>query len=360
MPIQLAAHLKEIPDYVPGKPIEELERELGIKEALKMASNENFLGPPPKVEAAIAKRIKELNLYPDSNCFALRQALSRKWQVTPDHIIVGSGSTYLIELICRCVLNPGDEGVICPPTFAFYGRALRGSLGTMAAIPMKNFDVDLGDVLKGVTPRTRVIFLASPNNPTGKIIPFSDFKPFMDRLDSRIGVVMDEAYIDFVASRDARTALGLLRDHDNLIVMRTFSKIYSLAGIRLGFAVAHPKFIQALMKLLLPFNVGSLSQAAALAFLEDESSLDEIRRINEEGKKYLYGELDALGLSYIPTEANFILIRVGQATRIYERLLRKGIIVRDMTAWKLSEDIRVTISLPENNRRFIKELKGVL
>ncbi len=360
MTIQFADHLKDIPDYIPGKPVEEVERELGIREAIKMASNENFLGPPEKVSDAIFDKIKQLNFYPDTGCFLLRSTLCKKLGVQADQIIIGNGSNYLIELICRSVLNPGSEAITCPPTFAFYGRAIQGAIGKNKMIPMKNFDVDLYDVLKGVTDQTRLIILASPNNPTGKIIPFIKFKWFMDRLDRNIGVVLDEAYIHYVTSKDAGTGLDILKDYENLIVLRTFSKIYSLAGLRLGFAIAHPTLIQSLMKLFLPFSVGMLSQAAALASLKDESPLDEIRRINEEGKKYFYRELEPLGVEFIPTEANFILIRVGRATRVYEQLLKKGIIVRDMTPWKLPDDIRVTISLPEHNERFIRELKIIL
>jgi histidinol-phosphate aminotransferase len=360
MTIQFADHLKDIPDYIPGKPLEELERELGIREAIKMASNENFWGPPEKVSDAIFDKIKELNFYPDTACFLLRSALSKKLGVQVDQIIIGNGSNYLIELICRSVLNPGSEAITCPPTFAFYGRAIRGAIGKNKMIQMKNFDVDLDNVLKGVTDRTRLIILASPNNPTGKIIPFVKFKWFMGRVDRKIGVLLDEAYIHYVTSKDAGTGLDILKDYENLIVLRTFSKIYSLAGLRLGFAIAHPTLIQTLMKLFLPFSVGMLSQVAALASLGDESRLDEIRRINEEGKKYFYRELEALGIEFVPTEANFILVRVGQATRVYEKLLKRGIIVRDMTPWKLPDHIRVTISLPEHNEHFIRELKTTL
>jgi histidinol-phosphate aminotransferase len=360
MTIQFADHLKDIPDYIPGKPVEELERELGIKEAIKMASNENFWGPPKKVSDAIFDKIKELNFYPDTGCFLLRSVLSKKLGVQADQIIIGNGSNYLIELICRSILNPGSEAITCPPTFAFYGRAIQGAIGKNKMIPMKNFDVDLDDVLKGVTDRTRLIILASPNNPTGKIIPFVKFKWFMGRLDRRIGVVLDEAYFHYVTSEDAGTGLDILKDHENLIVLRTFSKIYSLAGLRLGFAISHPELIQALMKLFLPFSVGMLSQAAAVVSLDDERRLDEIKRINEGGKKYFYRELEALRIEFIPTEANFVLVRVGQAARVYEKLLRKGIIVREMTPWKLPDHIRVTISLPEHNERFIRELKIIL
>jgi histidinol-phosphate aminotransferase len=208
--------------------------------------------------------------------------------------------------------------------------------------------------------RTRLIFLGSPNNPTGKIIPFSKLRRFMDLLKPGILVVLDEAYSDYVDSPDARSGLDLLKDHQNLIVLRTFSKIYSLAGLRIGFGIAHAPVIQSLMKLYLPFNVGILDQAAALAFLEEESFTDEVKRINREGKEYLYKALKEVGLEYVPTEANFVLIRVGGATRVYEQLLKKGIIVRDMTLWKLPDHIRVTISLPKNNERFIRELRTLL
>jgi histidinol-phosphate aminotransferase len=360
MAIQFADHLKDIPDYIPGKPVEELERELGIREAIKMASNENFWGPPPKVRQAISDKIRQLNLYPDSGCFLLRERLAKKFGVEPNQVIVGHGSNYLIELISRSFLNPGDEGVTCDPSFAFYQRAIKGAIGSHKSIPLRNFEVDVEDLLNGLSDRTRLIFLASPNNPTGKIIPFAKLKLFMDRLDRNVLVILDEAYFDYVNSPEARSGLELLKDRQNLTVLRTFSKIYGLAGLRIGYGIGHAPIIRSLMKLYLPFNVETLAQAAALAFLEDEDFLNEVRRINQEGKKYFYKALGDLGLEFLPTEANFILVRVGKATRVYEQLLKKGIIVRDMTPWKLPNHIRVTISLPENNERFIRELQIIL
>jgi histidinol-phosphate aminotransferase len=358
--VRFADHLKGIPDYVPGKPVEELERELGIKEAIKMASNENFQGPSPRVSAAIAERIGQLNLYPDSGCFALRRALAKKFGIQPAQVIVGNGSNYVIELICRCVLNPGDEGMTCDPSFAFYRRAIRGALGTVKPIPLKNFECDLEEISRSVSEKTRVIFLASPNNPTGRLIPFSQLKSFMNRLDPGIFVALDEAYFEFVESPEAVSGLQILKDHENLIVLRTYSKIFSLAGLRIGFGIAHPTVIQALLKLFLPFSVSTLSQAAALASLEEEKALADIKRINQEGKLYFYRELDNLGLSFVPTEANFILVNVGEASRVDKQLQTAGIIVRDMTPWNLPRHIRVTISTPENNRRLIEALRSVL
>ena len=360
MPLKFADHLKGIPDYVPGKPVEELERELGVKEAIKLASNENFQGPPKQVMAAMAEKLPQLNLYPDSGCFVLRQALAKRFGVQSTQVIVGNGSNYLIELICRSVLNPGDEGMTCDPSFAFYRRAIRGALGTTQSIPLKSFDIDLEDVLKRVSEKTRIVLLASPNNPTGRIIPFSIFKSFMKRLDPGIFVVLDEAYYEFVDSPEAGSGVDILEDHENLIVLRTFSKIFSLAGLRIGVGIAHPTVIQALLKLFLPFNVSTVSQAAALASLEEENALIEIKRLNQRGKTYLYKELDDLGLEFVPTEANFILVKVGQAMHVDRQLLKTGIIVRDMTPWNLPEHVRITISTPENNRRLIEALRSVL
>jgi histidinol-phosphate aminotransferase len=220
--------------------------------------------------------------------------------------------------------------------------------------------VDVEDLLNGLSERTRLIFLGSPNNPTGKIISFPKLKLLMDRVEPGVLVVLDEAYFEYVNSPEGRSGLDLLKDHQNLLVLKTFSKIHSLAGLRIGYGIACTSVIQSLMKLYLPFSVGTLAQAAALAFLEEEDFLNEVRRINQEGKKYFYKALKELDLEFVPTEANFILVRVGQATRVYEQLLKKGIIVRDMTPWKLPDDIRVTISLPEHNERFIRELEIIL
>lgn len=360
MAIRFADHLRGIPEYIPGKPVEELERELGIQEAIKMASNENFWSPPSSVRQAISDKLKQLNAYPDSGCFLLRERLGKKFRVDPNQVIVGHGSNYLIELIARSVLNPGDEGMTCEPSFAFYRRAIKGALGNHQSIPLRNFEVEVEDLLKGLSKRTRLIFVGSPNNPTGKIIPFPKLRLLMNRLNPDILVVLDEAYFDYVDSADTRSGLDLLREHQNLMILRTFSKIHALAGLRIGYGIADAPIIESLMKLYLPFNVGILDQAAALAVLEEEDFLREIRRINQEGKRYFYKALDDLGLEFIPTDANFILIRVGKATEVYERLLRKGIIVRDMAPWKLPDHIRVTISVPQNNERFIRELGAVL
>ena len=359
MAIRFADHLKEIPEYIPGKPIEELERELGLKEVVKMASNENVLGPPEQVVAAISDKIRSLNLYPDSGCFVLRETLGKKFGVSREQVIVGNGSNYLIELISRSMLNPGDEGITCDPSFIAYRRSIRGAIGAHKSIPLRGFEVDIDSLLDGVSDRTRLIFLGSPNNPTGRAIPFPKLKWLMNHLDPRVLVVLDEAYIDFIQSPEFQPGLEFLKDHQNLIILRTFSKIYSLAGLRIGYGISHAAIIKGLMKLYLPFNVGTLAQAAALAFLERED-LDEIRRSNEEGKKYLYNEFQNLGLDFVPTEANFILVRVGEATRVYEGLLKRGVIVRDMTPWKLPEHIRVTISRAEDNERFIRELQPIL
>jgi histidinol-phosphate aminotransferase len=360
MTVPFADHLKDIPDYVPGKPVEELERELGISEAIKIASNENFWGPPLMVRQAVSDKIKELNFYPDSGCFLLRERLAKKFEVEANQVIVGHGSNYLIELIARSVLNPGDEGMTCEPSFVFYRRAIKGALGNHQSIPLRNFEVDVEDLLKGLSKRTRLIFVGSPNNPTGKVIPFPKLKLLMNRLNPDVLFVLDEAYFEYVESADARSGLDLLREHQNLVILRTFSKIHALAGLRVGYGIASAPIIQSLMKLYLPFNVGTLAQAAALAFLEEESFTNEVKRINREGKEYLYKALKEGGLEYVPTEANFILIRVGRATEVYEKLLRNGVIVRDMTPWTLPDHIRVTISLPENNERFIRELRMIL
>jgi len=360
MAIRFADHLREIPEYIPGKPVEELERELGIQEAVKMASNEIFWSPPSRVRQAISDKLKQLNAYPDSGCFLLRERLGKKFRVDPNQVIVGHGSNYLIELIARSVLNPGDEGMTCEPSFAFYRRAIKGALGNHQSIPLRNFELDVEDLLKGLSKRTRLIFVGSPNNPTGKIIPFPKLRLLMNRLNPDILVVLDEAYFDYVDSADAKSGLDLLREHQNLMILRTFSKIHALAGLRIGYGIAYAPIIESLMKLYLPFNVGTLAQAAALAFLEEEGFTKEVKRVNREGKEYLYQSLAEMGLDYVPTEANFILVRVGKATMVYEQLLRKGIIVRDLTPWKLPDHIRVTISLAENNERFIKELRSVL
>lgn len=349
-------YVSAIKPYVPGKPIEELERELGIRGSIKLASNENPLGPSPLAVEAMKAATRELNRYPDGSGYYLRSALSGKLSVGPDDVILGNGSNELLDIAARTFLRPGDEAVMAHPSFVVYSMAVQGLGATPVQVPLKDYRHDLASMADAVTERTRMVFIANPNNPTGTMNGKREFDAFMERLPEGILTVMDEAYYEYVADPDYADSMKWFRKGKDILVLRTFSKIYGLAGLRIGYGVAKAEIITEMNKLRPPFNTNSLSQAAALGALKDDEHVNKSRRINEEGKRYLYGELGRLGMDYVPTEANFIYMPVNDAMALYEKLLRKGVIVRPMG----DAAMRVTIGLPEENRRFIQAIGEII
>lgn len=356
--IQPPAHIKTLQPYVPGKPIEELERELGIEGSIKLASNENPLGPSPRAVRALHAGIKEINRYPDGSCYYLKNALSEKLGINPEELILGNGSNELIELASRTYLSPGDEAVMAHPSFVVYSLIVQAAQGKSIAVPLKQWRHDLPSMAKKITPKTRLVFIANPNNPTGTINTKAEMESFVRKVPDTALVVIDEAYYEYVMSPDYAETLPLLKKRKNILILRTFSKIHGLAGLRIGYGMANRKIIAEMNKVRQPFNVNAPAQAAALAALEDTDHIEKSRKTNNRGKAYLYKNLKSLNISFIPTEANFIYVTFPDdiVPKLNDRLLREGVIIRPMGP----AAARITIGLPGENRRLVEALRKVL
>jgi histidinol-phosphate aminotransferase len=354
-------HILGIAPYEPGKPVEELERELGIHDAIKLASNENPLPPSDRVQKAITDALATLNRYPDGSGYYLRHAVARKHNVTAEQVVLGNGSNELIELLVRTFLRPGDEAVVPHPSFVVYPMMVQAAGGIRVMVMLKDYRIDLEAMARAITPMTKIVFIANPNNPTATIVTADEVAHFMSKLPERTIVVFDEAYIEFAQGPDFPDTLAHVAQGRKVVVLRTFSKAASLAGLRVGYAVADADAIALMNRIRQPFNVNALAQAAALAALEDDSHTLECVRMIEAGRHYLYDEFNALGLKYVPSRANFILVDVGRsASDIYQRLLKEGVIVRPLTPFGMESALRVTVGTPQENRRLIKALRAVL
>ena len=356
-------YVSAIQPYIPGKPVEELERELGIRDSVKLASNENPLGPSPLVLKEIVNDLKNigsslsLNRYPDGNGYYLKQALSGRLSVSEDEIILGNGSNELIDIAVRTFLQLGEEAVMAHPSFVVYSMATQAQGARAIKIPLKQYRHDLEAMAEALTPGTKIVFIANPNNPTGTMNTQAEFEKFMTRIPEGILVVCDEAYCEYVTEPDYPDTMKYFREGRDILILRTFSKMYGLAGLRIGYGIGRRDIIAEMNKLRPPFNTSSIAQKAALLALQDEEHLRRTRDINEQGKTYLYKELDSIGMKYVPTEANFIFMPLEHdAQTLYTMLLQQGVIVRPMG----QHEIRVTIGLPEDNKRFINALKKVM
>lgn len=347
--------------YPPGKPIEELERELGIRGSIKLASNENPLGPSPLAVKAIREKLHTLHRYPDGSGYYLKTRLSQKFGVPLNRVILGNGSNELIELLVRTFMSEGDEAVQPFPTFLVYDKVVTGAGGRMVSVALHSFRVDPEAMLAAVTERTRMVFLCNPNNPTGTVLSRGEMTDFLAKVPEDVVVVLDEAYIEFVRDDSAAKGLDLLDGHPLLCVLRTFSKLYGLAGLRIGYGFGSDRMIDYMNRVRQPFNANSLAQAAATAALDDEEFVSRTLALVRDGLTYLHSELGEMELDYLPTQSNFFLIRVpGGGRRTYERMLREGVIVRPMDSYGLGDHIRINVGLPEENERFIRTLKKVL
>ncbi len=362
LPRTAKAHLAAVKIYRPGKPLEELAREYGIRDAVKMASNENALGPSPKAIAAVKKRLGSVHRYPDGGCFYLRRKLAARLGVRPEELVFGNGSDEVLVLAVRAFVGKGDEVVIADPTFLIYEIAAAAEEGTVVKVPMKDFRYDLPAMAAKVGPRTKLVFVANPDNPVGTYVTAKAFAAFLARVPERVIVVVDEAYYEFAAARrDYPDSLALRRKHPNLVIARTFSKAYGLSGLRIGYGVMRSDVAEALNKVREPFNVNLLAQAAAEAALDDRAHLKRTLKTVDEGRRYLERELGALGTRPVPSATNFILTDLGvDASGVYEKLLRKGVIVRAMGGWGMKTFIRVTIGRKAENERFIRALRQIL
>jgi len=338
--------------YVPGKPLEELERDLGIGNSVKLASNENPVGPSPAAVDAVGKALSGINRYPDGSGYYLKKVLSKRLSVSEDEVILGNGSNELIDIAARTFMTYGDEAVMATPSFVVYSMAVQSVGGVCVQVPLKDYMHDLDAMAAAVTPRTRMLFIANPNNPTGTINRKDEFDRMMAKMPDNLIVVVDEAYFEYVSDPGYADSMKHLHSDRNVLILRTFSKMYGLAGLRLGYGVAKREILADMNRLREPFNTNSIAQKAGIAALGDDEHLRRSREVNESGKEYLYRRLGEMGMSYVPTEANFIYMPVAGAPALYEKLLRLGVIVRPMGP----DSLRVTIGLPEENRRFIEAL----
>lgn len=341
--------------YQPGKPVDELEREYGISDSIKIASNENPIGPSPKALAAIQTALPDLHRYPDGDAFYLKRRLAEVRGVHRDQFIIGNGSNEIIELIIRTFLRPGEEVIVAEHAFAIYQIVTQAEAGKTIAVPHKGFFFDLDAMAAAITPRTRIIFLDNPNNPTGTIYFRDAFERFLNRIPDGVVVVVDDAYAEFVNDPRYPNSLEYHQPDRLLITLRTFSKIYGLAGVRIGYGVAAPELVDAMNRVRAPFNANSLGQVAALAALDDE---DHVRRTQEvvwSGLSYLRSELDRLGVEYAPSWGNFLLAKLGAGA--FQKLLYEGIIVRPMEGYGFPGYARITVGLPPENRRFIEAVE---
>jgi histidinol-phosphate aminotransferase len=347
--------------YSPGKPIDEVKRELGLTDVVKLASNENPLGPSPRAIEAALQAMQRANLYPDGNCFELRQAVAKHLGVPPEYLLFGNGSDELIHFIGLTFLMPGDEVITGHPSFVRYEAAAQLNNAPLHLVPLREHRFDLPAILERVSERTKLIFIANPNNPTGTIVTAEEAAAFMNALPEHVVVVWDQAYHEYVSRTDYPDTLRYVREGRNVIILRTFSKAYALAGLRVGYAIAPPEIIDAMNRVREPFNVNSVAQAAALAALQDREHLRQAVELNRKGLEYFYHHFERLGLQYVRSEANCVMVDLGRDSKpVFDQLLRKGVIVRTGHIFGLPTYLRITTGTPEENERFICALEEVL
>ena len=353
--------LKDLPVYQPGRPIEEVARELGLPAAdiIKLASNENPLGPSPKALAAMQKTLAGLSLYPDGNCFYLRRRLAEKLGISTANLVFGNGSNEIIEFVGHAFMEPGTDVVVSQYCFAVYPIVTKLFGANLITVPAKNYGHDLPAMLKAITPKTRVVFVANPNNPTGTIVSKDELTAFAKQVPSNVLLVLDEAYIEFLDGPADFVSKIREGQKPNLILMRTFSKIFGLAGLRIGYGIAQPELIASLEKIRQPFNINSMAQAGALAAIDDAEHMRKTRENNTSGQKFFADAFRQMGLEFIPSAANFVLARVGDGQHAFEALQQQGVIVRPLGGYQLPEWIRISIGRPEDNERCLKSLKKV-
>ena len=352
--------LRDLPVYEPGKPIEETAREIGAQadEIIKLASNENPLGPSPKALSAMRAALESANLYPDGGGFYLREALSTKLGVGRDNIILGAGSNEIIEFFGHAFLDRGDEIVTSEHAFVVY-KLVAATFGARTVeVPSPNMRHDLEGIAAAITPKTRLIFIANPNNPTGTLAAQPEIDRFLDRVPPNIVVVFDEAYYEYLD--DPPDTLRFVREGRNVAVLRTFSKIQGLASLRVGYGIARPELIQVLHKTRQPFNVSGLAQTAALAALHDEEHVRKTKQLTDEGREYLQNEFAAMSLTFVRSAGNFVLVNVGDGTAVFRELLKRRIIVRGLKGYNLTQWVRISIGTMEQNRRCVAALREVL
>jgi histidinol-phosphate aminotransferase len=349
-----------LPVYQPGKPVEDVKRELGLSEVIKLASNENPYGASPKAKEAIAREIANTSIYPDGAAVQLTAALARRYGVEPEQIIFGAGSDEIILMITRAFLSPGDETIMAESTFPQYKHNAQIENAVIIEVPLKEGTHDLFSMQQKVTDKTKIIWVCNPNNPTGTIVTADELEWFLSKVPSSVMIVLDEAYCEYVEDPSFPDGLGVLKKYPNVITLRTFSKIYGLASLRIGYAIGCPELIRSINQVREPFNTSRFGQAAALAALEDQSFIDSCRRANLEGLRTLRAAFERLGLESFPAYGNFIMVDVRRpAMDVFDELLRKGVIVRSGHRG-YPNHIRITVGNPEQNGKVIAALESVL
>ena len=355
------AAIASLSPYLPGKPIDELARELGISDIVKLASNENPRGPGERVRKAMHGVFDNLSLYPDGGGFRLKKALAERHGVAPAMITLGNGSNDVLELAARVALEPGAESIVSEHAFVVYRLATVAAGATLVTVPARQYGTDLDGFLAAVTARTRIVFIANPNNPTGTWVTREALTRFLDAMPSHVWVVLDEAYTEYVDTPEFPDGMTLLSRYPNLVVTRTFSKIHALASLRIGYAVSSPAFADLLNRIRQPFNVNAMGLAAAEAALGDDEFVRTSRALNRDGLALLTGGLTQQGLVCIPSVGNFVAVDVGREARpVYDALLREGVIVRPIAEYGLPRHLRITVGLPEQNQRCLDSLARVL
>jgi histidinol-phosphate aminotransferase len=362
LPFAVNPALQNLPVYQPGRPIEEVARELGLPpgEIIKLASNENPLGPSPAALAAMRHVLDHLHLYPDGNAFYLKQSLARKLHLEPENLILGNGSNEIIEFTGHALMGPGVDVVVSQYCFAIYPIVARLFGAQVSTVPALRYGHDLRAMLEAITPQTKVLFVANPNNPTGTLAPSQEVLRLIENVPPSVVLVMDEAYFEFL--EEPLDLLPLIRsgERKNLLLMRTFSKIFGLAGLRLGYGIGHPELIASLEKIRQPFNINSVAQAGALAALTDQEHLEKTRGNNTRGLQLLQDAFRKMKLEFVPSFANFVLVRVGDGSRVFTELQKLGVITRPMAGYGLPEWIRISVGTEAENIRCLQSLAKVL
>ena len=360
MKISIPDYIQYIAPYVPGKPIEELEREYGIANSVKLASNENPLGPSPKAIEALGKAVGRLHRYPDGAGFALIESLAAHLNVKAREIVLGNGSDDLIGMLARVLLKPGDEVIVPDPSFLMYTIVAQSAGAVPVKVPLVQLCIDLDGILERIGPRTRMVFICNPNNPTGTIVRRQAFESFLTAVPPHVVVVVDEAYFEFIRDENGVSGLAYLDAEQTVVTLRTFSKAYGLAGLRVGYGVMPAPLAAYVNRVRMPFNVNSLAQTAAVAALDDAAFLQKSLDTVHQGLDFLYAELAGRGFKTFPSEANFFLIDVKRpADEVFDLMLRQGVIVRSMRAYGYPHYIRLSVGRPDENQRFLNALDQI-
>ena len=360
MKLLVPDHIRKIAPYIPGKPIEEVEREYGIRDSIKLASNENPLGPSPMALDAIQQALASLHRYPDDAGIGLRERIAQKLSVLPESIVLGNGSDDVISMLTQALLQPMDEAIMLQPAFLWYEISVRSAGAIPIGVPLNVYTMDLAGILDRITPKTRMLFINNPHNPTGAAVTRDALKQFIERVPANVAVVIDEAYIEFARDPSCPESIEFLNSGKAVVGLRTFSKAYGLAGLRIGYGVMQPAVAEILHRIRQPFNANTLAQVAARAALGDETFFQKTIALVHAELDFMYHALDGLGLEYIPSQANFFLINVNRdANAVFEKFIRQGIIVRSMTSYGLPKHIRVNVGLHAENIRFLEVLEQI-